>query len=32
MVRYEIMVGFYLEIFGRRNNIRRNWVTIGNEL
>lgn len=24
--------GFYLEIFGRRNNLRANWVTIGNEL
>lgn len=24
--------GFYLEIFGRRNNLRDNWVTIGNEL
>lgn len=24
--------GFYLEIFGRRNNLRDRWVTIGNEL
>ena len=24
--------GNYLEIFGRRNNLRGNWVTIGNEL
>ena len=24
--------GFYLEIFGRRNNLRSNWVTIGNEI
>jgi len=24
--------GYYLEIFGRRNNIRDRWVTIGNEL
>ena len=24
--------GFYLEIFGRRNNLKSNWVTIGNEL
>jgi len=24
--------GNYLEIFGRRNNLRDNWVTIGNEL
>jgi len=24
--------GFYLEIFGRRNNIRDKWVTIGNEI
>ena len=22
--------GFYLEIFGRRNNLRNKWVTIGN--
>ena len=24
--------GFYLEIFGRRNNLHNKWVTIGNEL
>lgn len=24
--------GFYLEIFGRRNNLHENWVTIGNEI
>jgi len=24
--------GYYLEIFGRRNNLRNKWVTIGNEL
>ena len=24
--------GFYLEIFGRRNNLRSKWVTIGNEI
>ena len=24
--------GHYLEIFGRRNNLRNGWVTIGNEL
>ena len=24
--------GYYLEIFGRRNNLRDGWVTIGNEL
>lgn len=24
--------GFYLEIFGRRNNLHNGWVTIGNEL
>jgi mRNA (2'-O-methyladenosine-N6-)-methyltransferase len=24
--------GSYLEIFGRRNNLRDGWVTIGNEL
>lgn len=24
--------GHYLEIFGRRNNLHKNWVTLGNEL
>lgn len=24
--------GFYLELFGRRNNLRENWLTLGNEL
>jgi len=24
--------GYYLEIFGRRNNLREKWVTIGNEI
>jgi mRNA (2'-O-methyladenosine-N6-)-methyltransferase len=24
--------GYYLEIFGRRNNLRNFWVTIGNEI
>lgn len=24
--------GYYLEIFGRRNNLHNGWVTIGNEL
>ena len=24
--------GFYCEIFGRLNNLRNNWVTIGNEI
>jgi len=24
--------GLYLEIFGRRNNVRNGWITIGNEL
>jgi len=24
--------GHYLEIFGRRNNLRNYWVTIGNEI
>ena len=24
--------GKYLEIFGRRNNLRNHWITIGNEL
>ncbi|KAK8803983.1 hypothetical protein WA171_000076 [Blastocystis sp. BT1] len=24
--------GYYVEIFGRRNNLRNDWVTIGNEI
>jgi mRNA (2'-O-methyladenosine-N6-)-methyltransferase len=24
--------GHYLEIFGRKNNLRNHWVTIGNEV
>lgn len=24
--------GFYLELFGRRNNLRDGWVTVGDEL
>jgi mRNA (2'-O-methyladenosine-N6-)-methyltransferase len=24
--------GYYLEVFGRRNNLHNGWVTIGNEL
>jgi len=24
--------GYYLEIFGRRNNLHNGWITIGNEL
>jgi len=24
--------GSYLEVFGRRNNLRDGWVTIGNEI
>ena len=24
--------GYYLEIFGRRNNLHDGWVTVGNEL
>eukprot|EP00485_Elphidium_margaritaceum_P009875 CAMPEP_0202685918 /NCGR_PEP_ID=MMETSP1385-20130828/1734_1 /ASSEMBLY_ACC=CAM_ASM_000861 /TAXON_ID=933848 /ORGANISM="Elphidium margaritaceum" /LENGTH=370 /DNA_ID=CAMNT_0049340391 /DNA_START=58 /DNA_END=1170 /DNA_ORIENTATION=- len=24
--------GFYMEIFGRRNNLRNGWLTVGNEL
>ena len=24
--------GYYLEIFGRRNNLHNGWVTVGNEL
>ncbi len=30
--RCGIIVGYYLEVFGRRNNLRDNWITIGNEL
>lgn len=26
------LLGKYLEIFGRKNNLRDYWVTIGNEL
>ena len=28
----KIVVGKYLEIFGRKNNLRNFWVTIGNEV
>ena len=24
--------GYYMEIFGRRNNLHNGWVTVGNEL
>lgn len=24
--------GYYLEIFGRRNNLHNGWITIGNEI
>ena len=24
--------GYYLEVFGRRNNLHNGWITIGNEL
>jgi mRNA (2'-O-methyladenosine-N6-)-methyltransferase len=24
--------GYYLEVFGRRNNLQEKWVTIGNEI
>ena len=27
-----LFTGRYLEIFGRRNNLRNGWVTLGNEL
>jgi mRNA m6A methyltransferase catalytic subunit len=27
-----VPTGSYLEIFGRRNNLRDYWVTVGNEL
>ena len=23
--------GFYVECFGRQNNLRKNWITIGND-
>lgn len=32
MIEGFIPNGFYLEIFGRRNNLRDGWITIGNEL
>ena len=25
-------LGYYIEIFGRRNNLRDDWVTIGDEI
>ena len=24
--------GYYLELFGRRNNLRKGWITLGDEL
>ncbi|CBK23014.2 uncharacterized protein [Blastocystis hominis] len=32
MIERLVPNGYYLEVFGRRNNLRDNWVTIGNEL
>ena len=32
IIKLIVILGFYLEIFGRRNNIRDHWVTIGNEI
>eukprot|EP00826_Nyctotherus_ovalis_P037969 TRINITY_DN3513_c0_g1_i3.p1 TRINITY_DN3513_c0_g1~~TRINITY_DN3513_c0_g1_i3.p1 ORF type:complete len:189 (+),score=21.76 TRINITY_DN3513_c0_g1_i3:813-1379(+) len=32
MIETMIPDGYYLEIFGRRNNLRNGWITIGNEL
>lgn len=32
MIEELIPDGYYIEIFGRRNNLRNGWVTIGNEL
>jgi hypothetical protein len=32
LIIFEKFKGFYLEIFGRRNNLRKNWVTVGNEI
>ena len=29
---YEFKIGYYVEIFGRKNNLRNDWVTIGNEI
>lgn len=32
MIEAIVPAGCYLEIFGRRNNLRNGWVTIGNEI
>eukprot|EP00826_Nyctotherus_ovalis_P041441 TRINITY_DN4168_c0_g3_i1.p1 TRINITY_DN4168_c0_g3~~TRINITY_DN4168_c0_g3_i1.p1 ORF type:complete len:189 (+),score=31.42 TRINITY_DN4168_c0_g3_i1:211-777(+) len=32
MIEALVPNGYYLELFGRRNNLRDGWVTIGNEL
>jgi len=32
MIENFIPDGYYVEIFGRRNNLRDGWITIGNEL
>ena len=32
MIESLVPKGYYLEIFGRRNNLRDGWITIGNEL
>ncbi|KAK8794419.1 hypothetical protein WA171_003542 [Blastocystis sp. BT1] len=32
MIERLVPNGYYLEVFGRRNNLRDNWITIGNEL
>ena len=32
MIERLVPGGSYLEIFGRRNNLRDYWVTVGNEL
>jgi len=32
MIETLVPDGYYLEIFGRRNNLRNSWITIGNEL
>lgn len=32
MVEQFVPDGFYLEVFGRRNNLRNGWISIGNQL
>ena len=31
-LRFDRRAGKYLELFGRKNNLRNHWVTVGNEV